>query len=126
MPYGPTHPATIARSVETNLTAFHAFMSGWPEIKLYQHQQLTQTVSRRRFSLCNVILEARFDPTDVEPQLEKALQPYLGTNVNLMWKLGPSTQPDNLGDRLVEHRFLTRPTLKGMALDLASLADAGS
>jgi len=107
--------------VEANLTAFHVLLSDWPEIVLHRDNDRIWTVSRRRFSLCNVVLEARFSPTDVDTQIEWALTPYLASTINVMWKLGPSTQPRDLGDRLLKHGFLVRPTLRGMALNLASL-----
>jgi hypothetical protein len=71
-----------------------------------------------------VLLEARFDPAEVDAQIERALAPCLALNVNVMWKLGPSTLPANLGDRLPAYGFLLRPTLRGMALDLTSLGPA--
>jgi GNAT superfamily N-acetyltransferase len=113
--------AAWTRAVEANLTAFHVLLSDWPEIILHRDDDRIWTVSQRRFSLCNVVLEARFSPTDVDTQIERALTPYLASNVNVMWKLGPSTQPGDLGDRLLKQGFLVRPTLRGMALNLASL-----
>ena len=118
------HEAALARAVEANLTAFHAGLSEWPEVRLHRDDDRIWTVSRRRFSLCNVVLEGRFDPAEVDAQIERALAPYLALNVNVMWKLGPSTLPANLGDRLPAHGFLLRPTLRGMALDLTSLGPA--
>ncbi len=113
--------AALVRAAEANLTAFHVSMSEWPEVTLHRDDDRIWTVSRRRFSLCNVLLEARFDSADVDGQIERALTPYRTADVNLMWKLGPSTRPGNLGDRLVDHGFVVRPTLRGMALDLTSL-----
>jgi len=57
----------------------------------------------------------------VDAQIERALAPYLASNVNVMWKLGPSTQPRDLGDRLLKQGFFVRPTLRGMALNLVSV-----
>src|SRR5918996_3840993 len=112
-------PTARVRAVEANLTEFHVF--GWPEITLHRDDDRIWTLSQRRFSLCNVVLEARFDSTDVGRQTDRAIAPYLNSRANIMWKLGPSTQPGDLGDRLVERGFIVRPTLKGMALDLAAL-----
>jgi GNAT superfamily N-acetyltransferase len=113
--------ATLVRAVEANLTAFHVFLSEWPEITLHRDDDRIWTVSHRRFSLCNVLLEAHFDAARMDAQIETALAPYLPSNVNIMWKLGPSTRPGNLGDRLVDRGFVVRPTLAGMALDLTTL-----
>src|SRR3989449_5058671 len=113
--------AALTQAVEANLTAFHVALSDWPEITLHRDNDRIWTVSQRRFSLCDVVLEARFSPTDVDAQIERALAPYLASNVNVMWKLGPSTQPRDLGDRLLKQGFFVRPTLRGMALNLVSL-----
>lgn len=69
----------------------------------------------------DLLLEAHFHAPDIDAQIDRALAPYQASNVNVMWKLGPSTQPGDLGDRLVERGFLSRPTLRGMALELTSL-----
>lgn len=114
--------AALTRAVEANLTAFHVCLSAWPEISLHRAPDRVWTVSQRRFSLCNVILETCFAPTDIDAQINRALVPYLESSVNVMWKLGPSTQPHDLGERLVSHGFLARPTLRGMTLDLTSSA----
>jgi GNAT superfamily N-acetyltransferase len=114
----------LVRAVEANLTEFHVFLSGWPEVTLHRDEDLIWTLSRRRFSLCNVLLEAHFDSAGVGAQIDRAVTPYLESSVNVMWKLGPSTQPSNLGDYLVERGFSVRPTLKGMALDLTGVASS--
>jgi GNAT superfamily N-acetyltransferase len=118
------HGPDLAQAVVENLTAFHVFLSEWPEISLHRDGDCIWTISRRRFSLCNVILEAQFDPTGVDARIERALAPYQGQGVNLMWKLGPSTRPADIGDRLAKHGFLVLPTLHGMALDLGAFAAA--
>jgi GNAT superfamily N-acetyltransferase len=115
-----SRPALV-RAVEANLTAFHVALGEWPEISVHRDDDRVWTASRRRFSLCNVLLEAHFEPGEAAARIERALQPYATSNVNVMWKLGPSTRPAELGDRLVEHGFVIRPTLAGMALDLAAL-----
>ena len=71
-----SRPAMI-RAVETNLTEFHVFLSGWPEITLHRDSDRVWTMSRRRFSLCNVLLEAHFDSADIDDQIDRALTPYL-------------------------------------------------
>lgn len=110
----------LARAVEANLTEFHVFLSGWPEVTLHRDDDRIWTLSQRRFSLCNVVLEAHFDSTNVAGQIDRAMTPYLRSSVNVMWKLGPASQPGNLGDQLLERGFVIRPTLKGMALDLTA------
>ncbi len=107
-------------AVQKNLTAFHVFLSQWPAISLHRDNDRIWTLSERRFSLCNVVLEARFEG-DVDTSINRALAPFLGSNVNVMWKLGPSTTPSDLGDRLLNRGFLARPALRGMVLNLASL-----
>ncbi len=116
-----TSRPALARAIEVNLTTSHGFLSRWPEMRLHQDQDRIWTLSQRRFSLCNVVLEARFEPTAVDAQIERAVTPYQTAN---MWKLGPSTLPSNLGARLTGHGFLARPTLRGMACELASLGPA--
>src|SRR5262249_25587125 len=114
----------LVRAVEANLTEFHVFLSGWPEGTLHQDEDRILALSQRRVSLFHVLLEAHFESAGVAAQIDRAVMPYLKSSVNVMWKLGPSTQPCNLGDHLVERGFTVRPTLKGMALDLNGLASS--
>jgi hypothetical protein len=111
----------LVRAVESNLTALYVVLSQWPEIELHRDEDRTWTISARRFSLCNVVLEARFAGATIDAQIDRALRPYQGSDVNVMWKLGPSAQPAELGARLVTRGFLALPTLHGMALDLGAL-----
>ena len=108
--------AELTTAVEANLTDFHVALSAWPAITLDRADDLIRTVSQRRFSLCNVVLQARLDPTALDGRIEEAIAPYRMSGVNIMWKLGPSTRPHDLDDRLVAHGFRVTPTLRGMAL----------
>jgi GNAT superfamily N-acetyltransferase len=110
------------RSIEENLTAFHVCLGDWPAVHLHREPDRIWTISERRFSLCNVILDARFGSSDVDLEIRRALAPYERARVNVMWKLGPSTQPHDLGDHLARHRFVARPTLRGMTLDISAAA----
>jgi hypothetical protein len=76
--------SALAQAVEANLTAFHVALSEWPEMSLHRGGDRIWTVSQRRFSLCNVLLEAHLDPTDVDAQITRALAPYVALNVNVM------------------------------------------
>src|SRR5262249_5449098 len=105
----------LVRAVEANLTEVHVFPSGWLEVTLHQDEDRIWTLNQRRFSLCNVLLEAHFESAGVAAQIDRAVMPYLKSSVNVMWKIGPSTQPCNLGDHLVERGFTVRPTLNRMA-----------
>jgi len=113
-------PASLARAVEANLTELHVFLGEWPQVGLHRDDDRIWTISRRRFSLCNVILEAHFDPAQLDQRIERALAPYQDHDVNLMWKLGPSTRPVEIGHRLAKQGFTVLPTLHGMALDLGA------
>src|SRR2546426_330925 len=69
-------------AVEANLTAFHVFLSEWPAIAIHRSGDRIWTVSQRRFSLCNVVLEARFEPGETDGSIDRALAPYREANVN--------------------------------------------
>jgi GNAT superfamily N-acetyltransferase len=116
----------LAQAVEANLTAFHQYLCAWPEISLHHAEDRIWTLSQRRFSLCNVVLEANLASADLDHRIKQTIAPYLAHNVNVMWKLGPSSKPAELADRLVDQGFLALPTLRGMALDLATFPAAAS
>jgi len=110
----------LVAAIERNLAELHVFMAGWPEITVHRAPDLLWTLSRRKFSLCNVVLDVRFESPGLDARIAEAMRPYGAAGVNVMWKLGPSTRPEDLGDHLEPHGLSRLPALRGMAADLAA------
>jgi ribosomal protein S18 acetylase RimI-like enzyme len=70
--------------------------------------------------LLNRVFDASFSSID-DIKLTQILQPFQDWNVPLTWMTGPSTQPDALGEWLLNQGFNQLSTWTGMALRVSAL-----
>jgi GNAT superfamily N-acetyltransferase len=68
----------------------------------------------------NRVFGARFDAGEVDERVAGVLAKYRGWGVPVIWMLGPSTQPVNLGGHLERHGWVRSYDWVGMALELGA------
>ncbi len=69
----------------------------------------------------NRVMYARFKPQEAEARIDQILANYQQRNVPCVWMLGPSSQPDDLGERLQRHGLIYLGSYPGMITDLTAL-----
>jgi GNAT superfamily N-acetyltransferase len=72
-------------------------------------------------ALLNSVMDARLEPEQVQPAIERVLAEARSRKVSVMWWTGPSTRPAGLGERLLEYGFVVDEDGPGMALELSRL-----
>jgi GNAT superfamily N-acetyltransferase len=72
----------------------------------------------------NRIFGARFGEEDVDAQIAAALRKFRTQQLPVVWIIGPSTQPSDLGARLERHGFTPAPEWAGMSLDLSMVPES--
>ena len=113
----------MAHAVEANLFSFFNQFSGWPRVEIHDDADCCWTISNLPFPLFNSVMRARASSDDVDPLIDARIAACESRNVPMLWWTGPSTQPDDLGERLVERGFIYEPA-HGMAANLETIADA--
>ncbi|MEX1253784.1 MAG: GNAT family N-acetyltransferase [Dehalococcoidia bacterium] len=71
----------------------------------------------------NQVLAARFDDDALDEQIERALAPFKERRLPMLWSLGPSTRPADLGARLAGRGLSKVSAMPAMAIDLDALGD---
>ena len=75
-------------------------------------------------ALFNSIVETRLQPDQVEAAIEAITTDARRRKVPLLWWIGPSTQPADLGTQLESHGFIIDENSPGMAVELTSLNES--
>lgn len=83
-------------------------------------------ISGDPISLFNGIGQARLAPEQLDAQIEAALQPFVARKLPMLWWVGPSSRPADLGARLVAHGMAYDGDTPGMAIDLHALDQASA
>jgi ribosomal protein S18 acetylase RimI-like enzyme len=82
---------------------------------------LTVFVSGAPVRYANGVVGARLAPEDADRRIEEALAELRAAGVPASWSVGPSSEPADLGERLVRHGFEFEESMPWMAADLLQL-----
>lgn len=83
---------------------------------------MTHYICGEPISLFNGVALTRFAAESLDTQIEAALTPFKERGLPMLWWIGPSSRPANLGERLAAHGLAATGGMPGMALDLSALA----
>lgn len=118
----------MAGSVAANTANYLALMktlgSAWPALQVHDDPDMLWWFSGIPFPLFNGVAGARFEPDSADERIEAVIEIGRVHEVPLMWQLDPSSQPDDLGQRLEAHGFGQRTESPGMAVWLPDLKGA--
>ncbi|MBN1665306.1 MAG: GNAT family N-acetyltransferase [Deltaproteobacteria bacterium] len=117
-----SEPALI-NAIEENLFAFHPYFLGWSRSGGQTSPKLLWNITDIPFPLFNYAFNARFMPEDADREIEVVIARGRSRKVPLLWFIGPSTTPADLGQYLIAHGFVHDGDSPGMAADLHKLQD---
>lgn len=115
--------AALVRAIEANEFNRFAYFSRLPGGELHRGSRLTWFLTGIPYLLFNGVIDARLPPDDLDQRIARALAPFAARNLPMFWMTGPSTQPDDLGQRLLAAGLRDPGELVGMAADLATLQE---
>ncbi len=114
-------PTALIKGIEENLYEYVKLYGVLEDAELYDGADMlrlrTPSVPNPFF---NSILRARFSLLEVEEKLDTILSYYFETFLPVMWWVGSTTQPEDLGQRLRSRGFYLEQ-MPGMAVHLATL-----
>ena len=122
--FAPTRidSAEMTRLIEENLSAKSMDFSRLPG-GIAQTGNPTWFTSGLKRAGYNGITWARFDPHEVDQQIESCLEPFRQDSIPPTWWVGPLSEPGSLGQALQAHSFHHNRDMIGMAAHLDSLAE---
>lgn len=115
--------AELARAIDLNEVERFAHFSRLPGGEFHRGSQLTWFLTGVPYLLFNGILHARLPPDDLDRRITRALAPFVARQLPMFWMTGPSTQPSDLGQRLIAAGFSDPGELMGMVVELSALRE---
>lgn len=109
----------VSDAMEANLASHLAHLPEQLEGAVVFHEaDLVLVDSGARSDTFNSISRARLHAGQVEVRIEWALRHFRSRELPFSWWVGPTSRPDDLAERLTEHRLSYAETESGMWLDL--------
>jgi ribosomal protein S18 acetylase RimI-like enzyme len=111
----------IAEALEKNLIEQVKYYGNSPLATLYEKEDVVSCVTGMPVSIFNLIVGVKFSETEVENRIKEVLKPFLKYKTRLIWWVGPSSQPLNLGEYLKKNSFDFIFDMPGMYYPLKKL-----
>lgn len=107
---------------EANLAAFWSAYGLAPGRDLTRADGLVRVTTRLPDALMNGIFFSQLTPANADQLIAATRDYYTAQRQPMLWWVGPSAQPDDLGARLVQTGFTRVNDIPMMAVDLRSLS----
>ena len=111
----------LSRAIEENLTAMIPILGKMGRTSTTEPPGVKRSIADVPFALFNSIVDARLAPEDVDRTIQFLIADSNARQVPLLWWIGPSTQPANLGGTLTRNGFRIVDNDPGMAVALENL-----
>lgn len=112
---------TMIAMIEKNLFELFALFRRWSQIEVEDTPELLLTTCNIPFPLFNNVLRAGFLPEYADETIQCVVEHYAEAGVPALWWVGPSSEPDDLGARLLRHGFCLYDSAPGMGIKLRAL-----
>jgi len=111
----------LSWAIEENLSAMIPVLGMLGRVATTEPPGVKRSIADVQFALFNSIVDARLDPEDVDPTIQYLIADSKARQAPLIWWIGPSTQPADLGDTLIRYGFRMVDDAPGMAVALENL-----
>jgi len=108
---------TFVEAIENNVYAYPLFHA-WSRAEGYDGPDLLWALSDIPDARYNSVGRSNLRDDEADDAIEAAIARARAKNVSLMWWVGPSSRPADLGRRLVAHDFTHTADRPGMAAQL--------
>lgn len=114
----------LVKAIEANvIQQFPLLSANLPQIEIHDEPDMLWVTTDLPHPYLNCVLRAQLAPTDVDARINATMTPFRSRRLPMTWRLGPSTQPTDLGKRLVSHGLTHTGDTIGMAVDLPALKE---
>jgi GNAT superfamily N-acetyltransferase len=110
----------LINAMETNIQELSICWGRLIEATFHEDAESAWLLSGLPFELCNGVIRTHVPPENQGGATEKLIQRFMAHQMPMTWLICPSTQPTDLGQRLLAHGWSIEDT-PGMALDLLTL-----
>lgn len=111
----------LALAAEANMREAAALWGRLLGARLHTTPEADWFRSNVALSMFNGIIHAQLEPKHLDEQIERLLEPFSADGLPMTWLLGPSSRPNDLESRLIQHGLHLDQHLPAMVLDLQAL-----
>jgi len=112
---------SLINAIEGNLFDLYRYYGKSAKGDFHEEQNILWLITGIHFPLFNSIAHARFPKDRLRDRIEETIARFALRHVPVMWWIGPSTYPSNLGDILEAYKFKHEVDLTCMAIALKNL-----
>jgi ribosomal protein S18 acetylase RimI-like enzyme len=112
----------LVMAIEANHWEFWAFFGRSPQVEPHDDLEMMWLVSGIPHPGFNGVFRTQLAPGDIDARTGETLAHFKSRKLPMIWWIGPSTRPANLGKYLETHG-LTHTAEPGMAVDLLALKE---
>jgi hypothetical protein len=113
--------SAIGTALEANLIEQVKFYATSPLVNLYDDNDMVRVVTGFPISIFNLIAGATFHENDIDRKIELALKPFKKQKVPMIWWVGSTSTPKDLGAYLENSGLKKSFDMPGMFYDLEKL-----
>jgi ribosomal protein S18 acetylase RimI-like enzyme len=116
----------LCAAVEQSRFDWHAFAPDFAGWETHDDPDLLWHISDVPVWVFNNAVRARFTPETVDERLDEIIGTYKQRGLSLLWWVGPSSQPADLGQRLIARGLIGPEPVPAMAADLTTIVLDGT
>ena len=116
-------PATIATFIEANINDYLLSYARLPIAVLHADATSVWVKAGVPGATVNSIVWARFQPDRIDEEIDSVLDHFRAPAVPVVWHIGPTSAPPELGSTLLQHGMAFVEDEPGMALDIEQMND---
>jgi GNAT superfamily N-acetyltransferase len=117
-------PTKVIRAMEENLCSWIPVFGKLGEAHLNHPEGIKRSLTDIPMALFNSVMDARLARIHVDGTIKTIIADAEARNIPILWWIGPSTQPKDLGLYLEKAGFTLEQEAPGMAVDLATLQES--
>jgi len=117
----PMTAEAAVSGIEANMRGLMAGLRLLPGAEVVDRPEMLRFLTGAPFPLFNGVVGARLAAGGVDTAIDAALAPFRERGVPMLWWVGPSSEPADLGARLEARGLVHADASSGMAVDLAAL-----
>ncbi len=115
----------VEQAIEANIVDQVRLLSTpSPHVQIHDERDVVWITTDVPHSFLNRVYQARFEPDRADGRIAELLTHFVSRGLPLSWHVGPSSQPHDLGRRLMAHGLSHTGYEIGMAVDLRTLDES--
>lgn len=111
----------LIKALEENQFSFFRALRDWSRVKVHENNNLRWLESDIPFPPLNGVWHTQLEPKHVKSTILPLIERAKSLNLPMLWWVGPTSQPSDLGIQLEDYDFTNIEQVPGMAINLDTL-----